>query len=189
MENSQVCICLLRPAIAFLILHTVDIKTIAEALPSTLDGADFIFIPVNNNSDVQQAEGGSHWSLVVISSEQHNAYYFDSLGISSADLGYLVSRKLAQHLDCRPYNFVKMGMHQQTNDSDCGPSICLVTKILVERILAEDYYNLTIDSLRRKDFNVNGFRKLLSSQITKLRRQCKGHRIESMEGITIMMGM
>ncbi|KAK6935987.1 hypothetical protein RJ641_033017 [Dillenia turbinata] len=58
-------ILLVPPSIAFWIANCPDTESLGGFLePLKLSDKEVVIFPVNNNDDVNQAEGGSHWSLL-----------------------------------------------------------------------------------------------------------------------------
>ncbi|KAJ5575305.1 hypothetical protein N7450_009204 [Penicillium hetheringtonii] len=71
-------IVLLRPSMSFMILQTPNPHTLKDALPN-FSGVSHVFLPINDCRNVNQAEGGSHWSLLLISIVDRIAFHYDSL--------------------------------------------------------------------------------------------------------------
>jgi sentrin-specific protease 8 len=63
--------------------------------------AKFIFLAVNNNDDPSIAEGGSHWSLLAVSSQHGVALHYDSLNGCNESEARATTSKLASLLKLR----------------------------------------------------------------------------------------
>lgn len=71
-------IVLLRPSMAFLLMNTKDPLSLKSALPD-FQKTTHIFLPVNDCRSVDVAEGGSHWSLLLVSVIDGVAFHYDSM--------------------------------------------------------------------------------------------------------------
>lgn len=91
---------------------------------------------MNDNIDPEQSEGGSHWSLLLVSVVDGVAFHYDSLGTGNRNEAYSVSQKLAKLLNM-PMRFIHLDdTPQQENGSDCGVFVCLLMKhLLLKRLL------------------------------------------------------
>jgi sentrin-specific protease 8 len=63
----------------FLLMQSLDVKNIGSALPN-FNKVTHIFLPVNDSRDREHADGGSHWSLLLVSVIDGVAFHYDSLG-------------------------------------------------------------------------------------------------------------
>lgn len=98
---------------------------------------------MNNNDDPTIAEGGSHWSLLAISSEHGVALHYDSLNgcnegearATTAKLSTLLRARISHILINKGLAFYSMPTPQQDNSSDCGVYVLLATNVLVQRLL------------------------------------------------------
>lgn len=106
-----------------------------EALPD-FTGVTHIFLPINDCNNVNQAEGGSHWSLLLVSVMDGVAFHYDSLGAANMHEAYGTTQKLSQLLSIR-LKFINLhDTPQQENGSDCGVYVCLFMKhLLLKRLL------------------------------------------------------
>ncbi|KAK9476275.1 hypothetical protein V1514DRAFT_188285 [Lipomyces japonicus] len=102
----------------------------------------YIFLPINNNSNVEHAEGGSHWSLLVVDrnhtqghSGSASTYYYDTLGVVNLAEAENVAHKMARLLGLDKLRMKVMTVQQQTNGSDCGVFVCMITSLLLQRIV------------------------------------------------------
>lgn len=79
---------------SFLLMNTPDPLTLKTALPN-FDNVSHIFLPINDNRNVELAEGGSHWSLLVVSKIDGVAFHYDSLSSANEEDARLACRKLS----------------------------------------------------------------------------------------------
>ncbi|GMM36065.1 hypothetical protein DASC09_033900 [Saccharomycopsis crataegensis] len=139
-KNSIV---LLKPSLAFLLLKFPDPTALQGILPP-LELSSFLFVPINDNDDVEAAEGGSHWSLVVVSLLEGVAYFYDTLAEDEDEGNYEESMALVTNLNF--YLEAVGGGHKkvvgkvvktplQINGSDCGVHVLQITAILLARIM------------------------------------------------------
>ncbi|KAK9474920.1 uncharacterized protein V1510DRAFT_411006 [Dipodascopsis tothii] len=128
-------IVLLRPSMVFLLANSDDPAGLVSALPP-LDRSRYVFMPVNDNQMVEMAEGGSHWSLLVVDRATARAYYYDSLGDANLDDARTVAHKMALLLGVPGLKLYAVRTPQQANGSDCGIMVCMVATCLMRRIAA-----------------------------------------------------
>ncbi|KXN68220.1 cysteine proteinase [Conidiobolus coronatus NRRL 28638] len=107
-------ILLLRPAIVHLITHSQDPQYLVQALPPNLHQKTYIFIPVNDNTQINQA-GGNHWSILIYSKLDKSFFYYDSLRDSNYKYAKLTSQKFSQLLNLTECKLRCMTSPQQPN--------------------------------------------------------------------------
>ena len=156
---------------SFMLVSTPDPSTLKDVLPD-FTNTTHIFLPVNDNRDVEQAEGGSHWSLLLVSLIDGVAFHYDSLSPSNdkdardttAKLGMLLGRTLRfVHMDDAP---------QQENGSDCGVFVCLLMRhLLLKRLLRADSSERISMSMRHDEVNATDGRKAMLKIIEEKRRE------------------
>lgn len=125
-------IAFLSGAQAFLVMYG-DPNDVVSCLvkPLGLNDKALIFMPVNDNPDVEMAEGGMHWSLLVWDGKHRVFVHLDSCG--------RMNRKPAQKLATKTY--AVMGMNgdmklleptvpQQSNAYDCALYVLKFSQIL-----------------------------------------------------------
>ena len=95
-----------------------------------------IFLPINDNPSPNLAEGGSHWSLLLVSIVDGVAFHYDSLPPGNKADAHHVTAKLSRLLS-RPLRFIDLeDSPQQANSSDCGVFVCLSMRhLLLKRLL------------------------------------------------------
>jgi Ulp1 family protease len=128
-------IVLLRPAMSFMLLQTDDPSTLAEALPN-FSKTTHVFLPINDCNSVSVAEGGTHWSLLLVSIVDGVAFHYDSLPPGNQEEARRVTQKFSQLLQ-KQIRFIQLSdSPQQENSSDCGVFVCLnMRHLLLKRLL------------------------------------------------------
>lgn len=128
-------IVLLRPSMSFMLMQTRDPLTLKEALPD-FSRTTHIFLPINDCRNPSLPEGGTHWSLLLVSVGDGVAFHYDSLQPSNRldaehatlQLSHLLGRRL-QYID-------HLDAPQQQNSSDCGVFVCtLMRYLLLKKLL------------------------------------------------------
>jgi sentrin-specific protease 8 len=128
-------IVLLRPSMTLLLMMTPDPLTLKEALPN-FTSTTHIFLPINDCDDPSRAEGGSHWSLLLVSVVDGAAFHYDSMHSANKSKAAQATRKMAKLLD-RNLSFQDLtDAPQQGNGTDCGVFVCLnMQHLLLKRLL------------------------------------------------------
>ncbi|OAA55730.1 Ulp1 protease family protein [Cordyceps fumosorosea ARSEF 2679] len=168
----QARICLLRPSMTFWLMHA-DPRETNGGLPN-LTKVTHLFLPINDNRNVSDAEGGSHWSLLLVSVHDGIAFHYDSLGNANFDEGRLATRKLSEHLR-RPLRFINLDdSPQQENGSDCGVFVCLLMRhLLVKRLLGATAREKVSMSMGGKMVDSHGGRKEMLRIIENLHKEAE----------------
>lgn len=95
-----------------------------------------MLLPVSDNPDVEDAGGGSHWSLLAFVGGGRGAWrHYDSLPGSNAPHARALARVLQPVLGggaCR-----EAEAQQQQNGYDCGIYCCAFARLLCARLAAE----------------------------------------------------
>ncbi|KAK1241258.1 hypothetical protein MKX08_001232 [Trichoderma sp. CBMAI-0020] len=167
----QARIILLRPSMTFLLMKEPDMRHVRSALPD-FNKVTHVFLPINDNRNVAMAEGGSHWSLLLVSVLDGIAFHYDSLGGANYAEANLATRKLSEIVQ-RPIRFVNLeDSPQQENGSDCGVFVCLLMRhLLVKRLLAANAREKVSMSMAGKMVDSNGGRKEMLRIIENLRKE------------------
>ncbi|KAK3192386.1 hypothetical protein K4F52_001599 [Lecanicillium sp. MT-2017a] len=175
----QARIVLLRPSMTFLLMRQTDMRQVRSALPD-FNKVTHIFLPVNDNRNVSDAEGGSHWSLLLVSVSDGIAFHYDSLGGANWAEANLATRKLAEIVG-RPLRFINLDdSPQQENGSDCGVFVCLLMRhLLVKRLLSANAREKVSMSMAGKLVDSNGGRKEMLRIIENLRKEGERRRSRS----------
>ncbi|QPC78364.1 hypothetical protein HYE68_009116 [Fusarium pseudograminearum] len=167
-KYPQARIVLLRPSMTFLLMKEPDTRSIQSALPD-FSKVTHVFLPINDNRNVSVAEGGSHWSLLLVSTLDGVAFHYDSLGGANYSEANVATRKLANILG-RPLRFINLeDCPQQENGSDCGVFVCLLMRhLLVKRLLCANAREKVSMSMGGKMVDSYGGRKEMMRIIENL---------------------
>ncbi|PBP22652.1 ulp1 protease family protein, partial [Diplocarpon rosae] len=164
-------IVLLRPSMAFMLMQTPDPLTLKEALPN-FSRTTHIFLPINDARNVSVAEGGSHWSLLLVSVIDGVAFHYDSLSPSNYNEAMLATNKISQLLG-KPLRFMNLeDSPQQENSSDCGVYVCIQMRhLLLKRLLSANAREKVSMSMGGKLVDANGGRKEMLKTIEGFRKE------------------
>lgn len=170
-QYPQARIVLLRPSMTFLLMKNSNLKECRSALPD-FRGVSHIFLPINDNRNVAQAEGGSHWSLLVVSALDGAAFHYDSLGGANYAEARLATERMSKILG-RPIRFLSIDdCPQQENGSDCGVFVCILMRhLLVKRLLSANAMEKVSMSMANKMIDSHGGRKEMLRIIEILRKE------------------
>jgi len=152
-------------------MQTPDPLTLKEALPD-FSKTTHIFLPINDARNVSVAEGGSHWSLLLVSVIDGVAFHYDSLSPSNYHEARLAMHKIGQLLG-RPLHFVNLDdSPQQENSSDCGVYVCIEMRhLLMRRLLAANAREKVNMSMGGKLVDAAGGRKEMLKIIETFRKE------------------
>lgn len=164
-------IVLLRPTMSFMLKEARDPLTLKSALPD-FEKTTHVFLPVNDNRDVQRAEGGSHWSLLLVSCIDGVAFHYDSLNDSNYQDARQVAYKMSMLLG-KPLRFINLqDSPQQDNGMDCGVYVCLLMQhLLISRLLKAHAQDKISMSMRGKEVDASGGRKEMMRVIDARRKE------------------
>ncbi|KAI9812995.1 MAG: hypothetical protein M1832_006432 [Thelocarpon impressellum] len=175
--NSNIV--LLRPSMSFMLMQTPDPLTLKSALPD-FGKTTHIFLPINDCHNVEVAEGGSHWSLLLVSVIDGVAFHYDSLSPSNVEDARHATRRISQLLD-RPLRFTNLDdSPQQENGSDCGVYVCLQMKyLLLRRLLKANAQSKVTMSMAGRQIDASGGRKEMLKTIEGFRKEGERRRSRS----------
>ncbi len=154
-----------------MLMQTPDPLTLREALPD-FSRTTHIFLPINDARNVSVAEGGSHWSLLLVSVIDGVAFHYDSMSPSNHTEGQIATNKLCRLLG-RPLRFMDLpDSPQQSNSSDCGVYVCLQMRhLLMKRLLHANSNTKISMSMAGKVIDAEGGRKEMLHVIEKFRKE------------------
>jgi len=177
-------IVLLRPSMAFMLMQTKDPLTLKEALPD-FSRTTHIFLPINDAHNPNVAEGGSHWSLLLVSVIDGVSFHYDSLSPSNYREAEHASTKLSQLLG-RPLHFMNLeDSPQQENTSDCGVYVCIQMRhLLLKRLLSVNAREKVSMSMGGKMVDATGGRKEMLKIIETFRKEGERRRSRSASPFT-----
>lgn len=156
---------------SFMILQTPDPRTLREALPD-FTRATHVFLPINDCRNVSQAEGGTHWSLLLISVVDRIAFHYDSLYQGNVWEADTVTRKFGYLLNM-PIRFLHLNdSPQQDGGSDCGVYVCVnMRHLLMKRLLMASAHEKVSMSLGGRKVDANASRKEMAKIIEGFRKE------------------
>lgn len=156
---------------SFMLMQTPDPRTLKEALPD-FSRTTHIFLPINDCRNVEQAEGGSHWSLLLVSVVDGVSFHYDSLDPSNFNDAQMASYKMSQLLG-KPLKFINLqDSPQQSNSSDCGVYVCVEMKhLLLKKLLQVNSKDKVSMSMGGKLLNASLGRKEMLSVIESFRKE------------------
>jgi len=172
-------IVLLRPTMSFMLMQTPDPRTIKDALPD-FTNVSHIFLPINDNHSVTVAEGGTHWSLLLVSIVDGVAFHYDSMPPGNQQEAHYVTQKLSKLIN-RPLRFIHLtDSPQQDNSSDCGVFVCLnIRHLLLKRLLMVRTDAKVSMSLGGRAVDASAGRKEMLRIIDEFRREGERRRSNS----------
>lgn len=164
-------IVLLRPSMSFMLIQTPDPSTLRDVLPD-FSCVTHIFLPINDCRNVEIAEGGTHWSLLVVSPFDGLAFHYDSLLPANRSDALMASHKISLLLG-KPLTFMELSdSPQQTNSNDCGVFVCILMRhLLVKRVLQADRETKINMSLNSKAVDAVAGRKEMLRIIETFRKE------------------
>jgi sentrin-specific protease 8 len=164
-------IVLLRPAMAYMLIHTPNPLTIKEALPS-FAATTHVFLPVNDSADVEQAGGGTHWSLLLVSIIDGVSFHYDSLHNSNDREARSTTMKFEQLIGKQLRYIPMTDSPQQENGSDCGVFVCVLMKhLLLKRLLRADASKMISMSMKDTHVQAKDGRKTMLRVIEERKKE------------------
>ena len=156
---------------SFMLMNTADPLTLKDVLPN-FSTTTHIFLPINDCRNVEQAEGGSHWSLLLVSVLDGVAFHYDSLAPANELEARTVTKKMAELLG-KLLCFVSMDdTPQQENGSDCGIFVCLLMQhLLLRRLLMANSKERISMSMGNRDVNASLGRKEMVKIIDSFKKE------------------
>nr|CAG8486648.1 5230_t:CDS:2 [Entrophospora candida] len=122
--NSDFQIFFLRPALIYLISNAVDTKYFKNVIPNQVFSSEIFFMIINNNLNVNQPRGGTHWSLLIYVKGLNTFFHFDSC--------HNMNEKIAKFNALKFSEIIKI--------QECGIYVLSFMDVLYKRFL--DYSSL-----------------------------------------------
>ena len=164
-------IVLLRPSMSTMLMHTPDPLTLKEVLPN-FSTTTHIFLPINDNNDVEAEDGGSHWSLLLVSVIDGVAFHYDSMDHHNNHEAQATTMKLERLLGKRLKYIPMSGSPQQDNSIDCGVFVCIAMRhLLLKRLLRADASKKISMSMSDTSIQAKEGRKTMLKVIEEKRRE------------------
>ncbi|KAL2611165.1 hypothetical protein R1flu_022857 [Riccia fluitans] len=132
-EDETSPLLLVGPTPTFWLLHCPDAEgIIATIQPMKLLKRELVIFAVNNNEDVETAEGGTHWTLLSYNRQKNTFEHFDSM----AGTNWKQARDLVNIV--KPYmgpfaasaKFIEQATPQQENSYDCGVYVMAIAQLI-----------------------------------------------------------
>lgn len=160
----------LTGAVSFLLING-ELQDLEASLirPLKLKEKKYIFAAVNDNPDVNTAEGGSHWSLLVWDRESGEFLHLDSCGNANQSAAAILATKLHKLLEIEgSLKFATLPVPQQVNMYDCALYVLKFTALLATHVGEWTATNLEVlDAVTPA--NITEFRKELLQLIESKR--------------------
>ncbi|KAL8701823.1 MAG: hypothetical protein Q9224_000321 [Gallowayella concinna] len=175
-QHHSCNIVLLRPSMSFMLIQTPDPLTLRDALPNFAK-TTHIFLPINDCRNPSVAEGGSHWSLLLVSIADGVAFHYDSLNPANRDEAITTTKKLGTLLG-RRFQFLDLpDSPQQENSSDCGVFVCVQMKhLLLKKLMRADKEQKISMSMGGKHIDAAHGRKAMLEVINGFRKEGESRR-------------
>jgi sentrin-specific protease 8 len=156
---------------AFMLMQTRDVLSLKDALPD-FSKTTHIFLPINDARNPSVAEGGSHWSLLLVSVIDGVAFHYDSMTPSNYNEAQGATNKLSTLLG-KGLKFLNLDdSPQQENGNDCGVYVCILMRhLLMKKLLSANAREKVSMSMAGKLVDANGGRKEILRTIEGFRRE------------------
>lgn len=153
-----------------MLMQTSDPLTLKDALPD-FRRSTHIFLPVNDCRAPNLPQGGSHWSLLLVSVLDNVAFHYDSLYPSNEFAAKRCFEQF-QRLLGREMRYINLrDTPQQNNGSDCGVYVCVEIKELLKRLLRKDSHEQISMSMRGMNIDAARARKMMTGLIDEFRKE------------------
>ena len=154
-----------------MLMQTPDPLTLKEALPN-FSRISHVFLPINDCQNSQMPEGGTHWSLLLVSVIDGIAFHYDSLDPANINHAHHAVRQL-ERLIGKPLQFINLSdSPRQQNSSDCGVFVCIQMRfLLLKKLLMANAREKISMSMGSKIINATTGRKELVSIIEGFRKE------------------
>ncbi|KAG8307044.1 SUMO1 sentrin specific peptidase 8 [Homalodisca vitripennis] len=101
-----------------------DVNTLLSQ--STFYVCKYIFLSVNNSVDVNNADSGTHWSLLFVNRTSSEAYHLDSM----AGVNRKSAHEVALKIGLMEGSIFEIPCYQQNNGFECGFNVILNAKFI-----------------------------------------------------------
>lgn len=131
-----------------------------------------MFLPINDCNTPNQAEEGTHWSLLLVSVVDGVAFHYDSFYHGNQTVALNVTNKLSRLLGIKLRFIQLQDTPQQENGSDCGVYVCLFMRhLLLKRLLMVRTNEKVSMSMADKKIDAREGRKEMLRVIEDRRRE------------------
>lgn len=154
-----------------MLIQTPNPRSLRDALPN-FSKTTHIFLPINDCRNPSVAEGGSHWSLLVVSVVDGVAFHYDSLHPANREEAIATTKKLGTLLN-RELQFLDLpDSPQQENGSDCGVFVCVEMRhLLMKKLLLAHNQEKINMSMGGKNVDASRGRKEILCVIEDFRKE------------------
>lgn len=149
---------LLFPSLVQLFIHYPMVDDLHSILPmKELEKLRFVFLPINFieedcSTNLDDANGGDHWALCVLSTAEKRLYVYDSMAIDDDEDSDRLLRQLAQRLEkvfkTGKLQVMRQSCDQQENFDDCGVFLIMFSCYLVLQLLSGNPTNLSLSQVK-----------------------------------------
>ncbi|KAL9645616.1 hypothetical protein ABK040_000678 [Willaertia magna] len=152
--------CFVAPSVSFWVSMIEDEEDIRASLdPLNVKEKKLIFIPINDNTDINAVSGGSHWSLVVFDRDTKVFYYFDSGSNMNKKAALNTVKKMSPFFGEGLSNptFEVMKSPQQNNGFDCGVYVLAMADFIAGKGMNNISTEITpsvVSNLRKEVFSL-----------------------------------
>lgn len=169
-KYPQARISLIRPSMTMILLKDKNLDMVRKQLPD-FQGITHIFLPITDAPGFT-AEGGTHWSLLLVSTLDGVAFHYDSLASGNITEAKQATQRLS-HVLGRELRFHNIDdCPQQSNSFDCGVYVCILMRhLLVKRLLHANYREKVSMSMTGKNLDAPSARKEMIKIIEGLKRE------------------
>lgn len=133
-----------------------------------------MFVPVNNaiQTSAHPEDGGSHWSLALVSIVDGVAFYYDSIRNENMHEADRIIKNLGMVLGMNLRFIPLTDTPQQENGSDCGVFVCMFMEhLLLNRLLQVKTNEKVSMSMGGKHVDAREGRKKMLRVIEERRRE------------------
>ncbi|KAJ0266670.1 NEDD8-specific protease 1 [Hirschfeldia incana] len=132
LHTSPRTISLIPPSIAFWISNCPDTESLKDFMkPLRLLDSDLVILPVNDNLNVELAEGGLHWSLLVYYREANSFFHHDSFMGSNRWSAKQLYKAVSPFLSDGDAVYRECSdTPQQKNGYDCGVHLLATAQVI-----------------------------------------------------------
>ena len=161
---------------SFMLMQTPNPLTLIAALPD-FKRTTHIFLPINDCKNASLPEGGSHWSLLLVSVVDGVSFHYDSLYPANHQEAEHASAKLS-HLLRKELRFVDLtDSPRQENSSDCGVFVCIQMRhLLLKKLLRAGSQDKVSMSMAGKMVDAGQGRKEMLKIIENYRKEGEARR-------------
>ncbi|XP_010520333.1 PREDICTED: NEDD8-specific protease 1 [Tarenaya hassleriana] len=160
-------ILLVPPSVSFWISNCPDTESLKEFLePLKLPDRNLVIFPVNDNTHVGLAEGGTHWSSLVFYRGANTFFHHDSNRGSNKQFARQLYKVVAPFLSGEDAMFREFSAEtpQQSNGYDCGIFVLAVARIICQ-------WFETAGTKNRDELWLSDVKEIVPGLVTHLREE------------------